>query len=173
MGNIHGNCINVDELDARRLDLLRQAAARLPDRQRRLVHAGGRRRPGPTAACTSSTGTTAITATRTPAATPPASTGSRAGSTASATRTRRRPPAFDLTAETDDQLIERLGSPNVYLPRHRPAAADGAAQPGRKAAKQPRTSWRLIIDAKASRKARHARPLGAGRRTARCEAELH
>ena len=42
---------------------------RLPDGQRCLVHARGRRRPGPTAASTSSTGTTAITATRTPAAT--------------------------------------------------------------------------------------------------------
>ena len=40
MGNIHGGCINVDVLAARRLDLLRQAGAGFPDRQRRLVHAG-------------------------------------------------------------------------------------------------------------------------------------
>ncbi|WP_254053865.1 PVC-type heme-binding CxxCH protein [Singulisphaera sp. GP187] len=47
------------------------------------------RRPGPTAASTSSTGTIAITATRTPAATPTGSIASKDGSIASATKTTR------------------------------------------------------------------------------------
>jgi hypothetical protein len=39
MGNIHGGCINVDSLSAT-AHLLRHRRARLPHRQRRLVHAG-------------------------------------------------------------------------------------------------------------------------------------
>ena len=72
--------------EPRRLDVHRPSRARLPDRQRCLVHAGRRRRSGPTAASTSSTGTTAITAIRTPTATRRASTGSRADSIASVTK---------------------------------------------------------------------------------------
>ena len=114
MGNIHGNCINVDRLERDGSTYVATGRARLPRRQRRLVHARRRRRPARTAASTSSTGTTATTATRTPTATPPASTASRAGSTASATRTRRGAPGSTWRRRRTTQLIERLGSPNVY-----------------------------------------------------------
>ena len=56
------------------------------------------RRPAPTAASTSSTGTIAITAIRTPAATPRASTGLKGGSTACGTKTRRGESKFDLAS---------------------------------------------------------------------------
>ena len=115
MGNIHGNCINVDALERDGSTYFATPRARLPHGQRRLVHARRRRRPAPTAACTSSTGTTATTATRTPTATRRASTASRAGSTASATRTRRGREAFDLAKESDERLFERLQGNNGFL----------------------------------------------------------
>ena len=38
-----------------------------------------------------------------------------------------RAPKFDLATESDDQLIARLGSGNIYLPRIGAADSDGAA----------------------------------------------
>ena len=82
------------------------------------------RRPAPTAACTSSTGTTATTATRTPTATPQGIDRLKGRLYRVRYKDTPRAAKFDLARTSDDQLIERLDSPNVYLPRHRPAAAD-------------------------------------------------
>ena len=66
------------------------------------------------AACMSSTGTTAITAIKTPTATPPGSIGSRGGSTGSRYNETPRRTGFDLARASDDELVKLLGSPNVY-----------------------------------------------------------
>ena len=66
--------------------------------------------------------------------------------------------AFDLAQETDDQLIERLHSPNVYDPRHRPAAAVGTKRSGH--AHEARA---LVLDDVRAAQGADARPVGAGR----------
>ena len=91
MGNIHGNCINVDMLE-RNGSTYRPRPHPTSSGPTTPGSCRSRRRPAPTAACTSSTGTISITATRTPTATPPASTGSRGGSIACGTRRRRVGP---------------------------------------------------------------------------------
>ena len=68
---------------------------------------------------------------------------------------RRRP--FDLAKETDDQLIERLHSPNVYYPRPGPAAAVRAATSPRRRAKLASAGARR----RAAAQGADARPVGA------------
>ena len=115
MGNIHGGAINVDVLRARRLDVPWHGGARFSRRPTTPGSCRSCKRRGPTAACTSSTGTIGITVIRMPAAIPRASTASRGGSIACAIATRPAHRRFDLAAESDAQLIERLASPNVYF----------------------------------------------------------
>ena len=158
MGNIHGNGINVDRLERQRGDLPRRRPSPTSSRPTTPGSCPSSRRPGRTARSTSSTGTTATTATRTPTATRTGSTASRGGSTGSATGTRPGPPGSTWPGRPDDQLIDRLGSPNIYyretaqrLLRERD---DPATRPKLEA---------LILDAEAPRKAPDARPLGPDR----------
>ena len=75
MGNIHGNAINVDALERNGSTYKGQDRARLPARPTTRGSCRSSRKPARTGRCTSSTGTTVITAIKTPTATPPASTG--------------------------------------------------------------------------------------------------
>ena len=165
MGNIHGDCINVDALRARRLDLLRRRPSPISSPPTTPGSCRSCRRPGPTAASTSSTGTTATTATRTPTATP---TGiDRLKGRLYRVRYKDTPRAagFDLAKETDDQLIERLQQPERLLSATSPSGCscerNDAGEPGR-------SCEALVLDDKAPRKARmHAlwALVGTGRST--------
>ena len=72
------------------------------------------RRRGRTAACTFSTGTIAITAIRTPIATRRASTATHGRLYRVVYKDYKPAGKFDLTKESDDKLIERLDSPNIF-----------------------------------------------------------
>ena len=115
MGNIHGNCINVDVLARDGSTYAGHGRARLPRRPTTPGSCRSCRRPGPTAACTFSTGTTGTTAIRTPAAIP---TGiDRLKGRLYRVRyqrhaARRRGSTWRRKPTTNS--IERLGSPNVY-----------------------------------------------------------
>ena len=83
------------------------------------------------------------------------STASRAGSTASATRTRRGAKPFDLARATNDELIERLRSPNVF-------AGDGPADPEREVRPVARATLQKMALDPGRPATPHARPVAAG-----------
>ena len=82
-----------------------------------------------------------------------------AGSTASATRTRRAPASSTWRRKRDEQLIERLHSPNVFfrdLAQRLLCEREQRRRPARKLEK-------LVLDDERPAQGAHARPVGADR----------
>ncbi len=126
MGNIHGNCINVDMLERNGSTYRAEARARLPRGQRRLVHARraedrARRLPlhprlvRPLSLLSGRQPRPRRHRPAQGAALPRALQGHRRGERASTWRRR-----------SDDELIESAGQPERLRSRHRPAAPDRA-----------------------------------------------
>ena len=115
MGNIHGNCINSDRLERRGSTYACKGQSPISWSPTTPGSCPSSRRPARTGRSTSSTGTTAITATRTPTATRPAVDRLKGRLYRVRYGETPRRSGFDLSKSTDERAdLRSLGSANVY-----------------------------------------------------------